>query len=383
MLIHTSTLKFTTPAFLGNAEQSGQWRTPPFKAQLRQWWRVAYAAEDDFEVDVSQMRLDEGELFGNAFDHATMRKSLVRIRLSHWSKGKLTQNLWNNTADPVLHPEVNHNNHPVAPNLYLGYGPVTGGANPTLKANAAIQAQEAAELLVAVPVDDAPLVRNALWLMDRYGTVGGRSRNGWGSYELSPIPPEDWPAMTVPLRAWTDCLDLVCDWPHAIGKDDNGPLIWKTAPHNNWQALMRTLAIIKIGLRTQFVFPAGRPPHANALPRHWLSYPITSHETRAFSKNARLPNQLRFKVRSLADGQLEGVIFHMPHVPPAAITPNPDAIRYALSTIQQTWTTVHQFLDELTLPVANRQYLSIINVARRNALQPQLNAVEPLTRIPA
>ena len=29
-------VKFLTPAFLGNAEQSGQWRTPPFKALLRQ-----------------------------------------------------------------------------------------------------------------------------------------------------------------------------------------------------------------------------------------------------------------------------------------------------------------------------------------------------------
>ncbi|MCE2461531.1 MAG: hypothetical protein J4F38_12235 [Pseudomonadales bacterium] len=37
-------VKFLTPAFLGNAEQSGQWRTPPFKALLRQWWRVAVAA---------------------------------------------------------------------------------------------------------------------------------------------------------------------------------------------------------------------------------------------------------------------------------------------------------------------------------------------------
>jgi CRISPR-associated protein Cmr1 len=28
------TVSFTTPAFLGNAEQAGQWRTPPFKALL-------------------------------------------------------------------------------------------------------------------------------------------------------------------------------------------------------------------------------------------------------------------------------------------------------------------------------------------------------------
>jgi hypothetical protein len=29
------TVRFTTPAFLGNAEQAGQWRTPPFKAMIR------------------------------------------------------------------------------------------------------------------------------------------------------------------------------------------------------------------------------------------------------------------------------------------------------------------------------------------------------------
>ena len=30
-------LRFQTPAFLGNAQQQGQWRTPPLKALLRQW----------------------------------------------------------------------------------------------------------------------------------------------------------------------------------------------------------------------------------------------------------------------------------------------------------------------------------------------------------
>ena len=41
MLTRTYTLRFLTPAFLGNADQNGQWRTPPIKALLRQWWRVA------------------------------------------------------------------------------------------------------------------------------------------------------------------------------------------------------------------------------------------------------------------------------------------------------------------------------------------------------
>ena len=33
-------VSFLTPAFLGNAGQEGQWRSPPFKALLRHWWRV-------------------------------------------------------------------------------------------------------------------------------------------------------------------------------------------------------------------------------------------------------------------------------------------------------------------------------------------------------
>ncbi|MFN3630151.1 MAG: hypothetical protein ACK4XK_08895, partial [Casimicrobiaceae bacterium] len=82
-------LLFLTPAFLGNAEQNGQWRTPPIKAQLRQWWRVAYAADHGFSVNVAAMRREEGLLFGNAWIEDAFCKSLVRIRLDQWEQGKL------------------------------------------------------------------------------------------------------------------------------------------------------------------------------------------------------------------------------------------------------------------------------------------------------
>jgi hypothetical protein len=45
-------LTFLTPAFLGAAEQSGRWRTPPVKALLRQWWRVVWA----FPMALSRLR---------------------------------------------------------------------------------------------------------------------------------------------------------------------------------------------------------------------------------------------------------------------------------------------------------------------------------------
>lgn len=339
------TIRFHTPAFLGNAEQNGQWRTPPFKALLRQWWRVAYADSCGFRVREGEMRRIEGRLFGHAWldddrdeqgGKVAARRSEVRIRLDRWDEGKLKRQHWQPTRN-VSHREVKF---PIDSALYLGYGPVTpprGAQQPQLKANAAIQADESAGFALACPADDAPLIDHALWLMDRYGTLGGRSRNGWGSLSLTPADDASTLAGRVPLRAWRECLDR--DWPHAVGADDEGkPLIWQTAPHADWKSLMRELAQLKIGLRTQFAFPDERPPHQNALPRHWLSYPITRHTTAAFPRDARLPNSLRFKARALPGGGLTGVVFHVPCRPPQAFRPDRGAI-------EAVWRQVHAFLD--------------------------------------
>jgi CRISPR-associated protein Cmr1 len=338
-------LTFLTPAFLGDAEQNGRWRTPPFKAQLRQWWRLVYAADHGFNVDLAQMRRDEGLLFGNAWlshreggrEVADHSKSLVRLRLSRWDKGQLAK--WKPLAQ-VRHPEVRF---AVGSDLYLGYGPLIlprGAREPALKKNAAIQAGESAEFSVAVPESDASQsdasrVERALALMHRFGTVGGRSRNGWGSYALAPLKGKKLPGNQTPTRPWKDCLQF--DWPHAIGCDEKGPLIWQTEPLDDWKAVIKRLAELKIGLRTQLRFTTGHnAPHVED--RLWLSYPVTNHSVKAWGRNARLPNQLRFKVRNTDNGKLVGVIFHVPHLPPPAFEPNGAAV-------EKVWQKVLQFLN--------------------------------------
>ncbi|GAB4180420.1 MAG: hypothetical protein Fur0039_25110 [Rhodocyclaceae bacterium] len=336
------TIRFNTPAFLGNAEQNGQWRTPPIKHALREWWRVAYAADHAFPVSLADMRRDEALLFGHAWlendtfqrDGRTVttaaRKSEIRIRLSSWAAGKLTS--WNEMDSVrVTHPEVKS---PVGSQLYLGYGPLKFANGTALKGNAAIQAGESATLSLAVPDEHAARIRQALTLMDRYGTLGGRSRNGWGSFSLTPLGNTPSLGGEVPLRPISDALRL--DWPHAIGKDAK-PLIWQTAPCADWKALMKQLAIIKIGLRTQFKFTFGKKA-SQPEQRHWLSYPVTNHSVGPWGKNARLPNSLRFKVRPTADGKLVGVIFHVPCKPPPAFAPVP-------ATLDTVWKRVHAFLD--------------------------------------
>lgn len=369
-------VRFTTPAFLGNAEQAGQWRTPPFKALLRQWWRVAYSGEHGFQIDDNDMRREEGLLFGNAWlshqEHGRpvndYCRSLVRLRLEHWNRGRM--HAWTST-DKVRHPEV-----PVAvgSDLYLGYGPLVlprGGKDPELKGKAAIEAGESARLSIAIPEQNVKLITDAIRLIDRYGTVGGRSRNGWGSLSLTPQPSgsaHEWVEQDPPLQLLEDALTR--DWPHAIGADQRGPLIWMTRPFSEWRDALVELAAIKISLRTQFVFPNEKPPHTKIEPRHWLSYPITTHTTKQWKRGWRLPNSLRFKVRpdDADPSQLRGVIFHAPCLPPQGFHPDRRAIL-------ETWRRVHGLLDELTHPREGRRYETILDMDRREKLKPQLDTI--------
>ena len=85
----TYQVSFNTPAFLGNAEQQAQWRTPPFKALLRQWWRVVKAP--DVGYDHRKLLALENELFGSAGDDSGGGRSKVQLRLSRWDAGTLTE----------------------------------------------------------------------------------------------------------------------------------------------------------------------------------------------------------------------------------------------------------------------------------------------------
>lgn len=340
------TVRFLCPAFLGNAEQSAQWRTPPFKALLRQWWRVAYAADQGFNVNVTAMHQAEGALFGAAADRQSNR-SAVRLRLDRWGPGRLTT--WQ-SLPTVWHPEVKRNGETgrqVGSDLYLGYGPLTPERGTTVlkKDKAAIQAGDTAALHIAitssVPGLESERITKAIGLVNLYGTVGGRSRNGWGSFVLEPLdgtPPPS-PLDSGMLRSWRQALAL--EWPHAIGRQGlEGPaLVWETeSSFADWKEAMKRLAEIKIAFRTKF--PLESPPHPRPLDRHWLSYPVTRHTVDAWGERLRLPNSLRFKLRADAPGaaRLRAIIFHVPCLPPPEFAPDRPAIT-------RIWETVHAFLD--------------------------------------
>jgi CRISPR-associated protein Cmr1 len=207
--------------------------------------------------------------------------------------------------------------------------------------NAAIKDGERTSFSLAVPEAEAGCLQRALALINLYGTLGGRSRNGWGSFSLTPL--EGTPALAGDLNRaltlpWKDAL--ASDWPQALGcSEGDQPLIWQTEAFDDWKKVMVQLARTKIALRRLFLFPHERPD-GQIHDRHWLSYPVTTHKVQAWDRqNLRLPNTLRFKVRPGEDGKgLRGVIFHVPCKPPAAFGSNK-------ATLERVWQQVHAHLD--------------------------------------
>jgi len=189
-------------------------------------------------------------------------------------------------------------------------------------------------------------------LIHWFGTLGGRSRNGWGSFLLeneakklgsidqlnreNPILNE----ITRPLR---QCLEL--EWPHALGKsDDNKLLIWKTKiSFDNWRDAMKELARIKIAFRTALKFTK---PKGEVDRRHLLAYPVTHHQVNSWGNQSRLANQLRFKV--IADNnQFIGIAYHLPcSIAKELYDALGHADRQWINEQQlSVWQTVHQKLD--------------------------------------
>jgi len=370
---------FVAPAFLGDAHQRGAWRTPPFKALLRQWWRIAVAGQ--FGYDHTRLREEEGKLFGHAWLTNRQGKTWamqgrVRLKLDRWGSGTLFQ--W--PKDPeVIHPQVNRSK--IGSHLYLGFGPLIPGEKTTLKNKLAINAiTECSELTLAFPEKETETVFQVLQLINWFGSVGGRSRNGWGSLTLfgceegKILPSDDLlegrnlEKIAAQIRLLDECMQL--DWPHAFGQSADGkPLIWKTKEeYQTWSEAMQELARVKIAFRTKIDIDENsdiRNPSFEK--RHLLSYPVTNHGVDGWVKKDkrgnfetdkhgklkqedRLANQLRFKLLRVNSGKFVAIAYHLPHGLPKQLKDKLDSRRkiHKLSPEWQlsVWETVHAELDK-------------------------------------
>ncbi len=320
------TLCFTAPVFMGNAEQNAQWRTPPIKALLRQWWRVAYAAEKNFALRVDEMRHEEGLLFGHAWldddrnargEKVSARKSAVRIRLGlpagqqgdAWGKGTQTG------VSPLTTG---------LDTSYAWFGLINRGDGLPDRNALAIKGQEnRRELLLAVPEPHAPRIQTALQLIHHFGQLGARSRGGWGSFALDGISPLSAQQLAQHAQTLTQCLRH--DWPMSLCKDDQGLCLWQSKnTFPSWDKAMRSIALERKNVRVALKSLHGRDLR-----------PVLG-----FASPGRMPNPLRWRVVPAASGQLGIQVFAMP-----TLIPEEGKQRIDATQVRTAWDKVIQTLD--------------------------------------
>jgi CRISPR-associated protein Cmr1 len=131
---------------------------------------------------------------------------------------------------------------------------------------------------------------------------------------------------------------LTQEWPHAIGEDEKGALIWKTEACKSWMEVMRKLAEIKIGYRTALSVTKSFDE------RHILALPITKHTPKVLEKD-RVANQMRAKIIHHRE-QYYGFVFHLPCKMPETVSEKFPSARVLLANQEAIWRKVHRYLDQ-------------------------------------
>lgn len=310
------------------------------------------------------MREAEGRLFGNAWLEKDRKpahcKSSVRMRLlPSWAPGTLGIQRWPKDFESV---QTTRSGGSVPVDLYVGYGPIQRSrGSSTIRT--AIDPEVRARLRFLLPRERSDEIEKTLTLIHWFGAVGSRARNGWGSIQLRPngetppLPPlrRSDPLLNEVSRNWRECQKL--DWPHAIGSDDHGPLIWCTEEFGNWRQAIGTLANVRLAVRREA--KKIRNPGGSAAALHYLGYPAGTGKQNPWALDVggerdklRLASPLRFKVVPSDVGRVRGIVFYLPCAIPAAFL---DELRNASDrawlrdpeNLANAWTAIHKTLNEI------------------------------------
>lgn len=299
-----------TPMFLGNASQEAEWRAEPFKGLLRYWWRIAQPSRGTGHIKWDDLQKSESQLFGSAGeDDGAGGKSKVNVSVFSDSKFSLPTQFQHN--EKIIHPETTFK--PGSLSYLAGMGLIgKDGTNTSF-----FPAGSSFHLNLQTPQSLVGQMETTLALLQTFGTIGGRSRNAWGSFSIL----EGGLGKEAVLKKIEQCNmnwedGLTKDYPNCLGKDEKGPLLWRTKePRSDWQGAMTDLAETYIQLRAGVSENGITKLDPNNGERHLLGIPLMHHTQLAGGKTIhteRHASPLRLLVRKLGSNYI-GFFLHLPH----------------------------------------------------------------------
>lgn len=341
-----------TPLFLGGANQRAEWRAEPFKALLRYWWRLTQRPGKESNY----LRQEEARLFGSAGEEeGESGQSLVRVQVNS-SSIPMAEDLRSSLI--IGHPEVKsqdpRRHQQVEALLYLAN---MGLLEPTCKVKpprSYFPPGSDFTLNFDCSQGERNELEKALALVQAFGALGSRCRNGWGSFRITSGGLGKDQALGLLhefTHPWQEGFSQ--DYPTCLGKDEKGLLLWKTRePRKSWEEAMMDLAKAYVGVRAQTVNGIG-PLDANGKTepseRHLLGFPLTNHPAegrtrQGWGKEGRHASPLRFVVRGCPQ-VFVGFVLHVPHRFSDKMTEGIAALQ--MDRQMAVWEKVHRKLDLL------------------------------------
>lgn len=232
------TVEFITPTFLGGANGDAEIRTAPFKNLLRRWWRIVKS-----DLDPEDLWKHECELFGSAADKNST-KSKVELHSVEppqylGEKGEVVDKDSDNEALS-----------------YLGYGVIDNKGAATKKyvpvgfkkqRDLTIKICSEWKLSLSFPSEYREEIIQTLYYIDCFGTIGTRSKKGFGSIAVRPgnFNFDNYSINGKNIDEIMDSKDEK-NYPNSIVSDSDGFMIWTTEGDVRYVNVMKTFYDIYI-----------------------------------------------------------------------------------------------------------------------------------------
>jgi CRISPR-associated protein Cmr1 len=312
---------------LGGADGDGELRAAPLKNAIRYWWRITQG-----DLSPKDLLKEEQKLFGGVIGEAT--RSLVDVVVTGSVRtGGVKER---DKIGEKNNPEVKGKNVPLS--AYLGMGPVDFHGKYNKRR---ILPGEKFTVSVFYPKENKDNIIDVLSLFAEFGSLGARSRNGWGSFNLLA---EDNSVLLPRKKLFENYCEELSEifkvgkkYPFKLGKSNTQPLFWRIGMENTWEGAMKLAGESYMDLRQQVLpFPKATPKGVQK--RHILGYPITNHKIDSWGwNNGRMPSQLRIIIRKTGN-QYYSYFFHLPHK-------IPKLWELRLGSELSVWQEVHKYLD--------------------------------------
>jgi CRISPR-associated protein Cmr1 len=275
----------------------------------------------------------EQQLFGGVTGKAT--RSLVDVVVTGSVKTEGVNERDN--MGEKKNPEANDRKVPLS--AYLGLGPVNFRGKYIKRR---IPPGEKFALSVFFPKESRNNLIGALSLFAEFGSLGARSRNGWGSFNLLAQDKNVLLPRKILFENYgeevSEIFKVDKKYPFKLGKSNAQPLLWKIGKEDTWKGAMRLAGESYMDLRQQ-VLPFPQAPPNGVQNRHILGYPITKHPIGSWGgNNGRMPSQLRIIIRKTGN-DYKAYFFHLPHK-------IPKPWNSSLGSELSVWQKIHNYLDE-------------------------------------